>query len=75
MRWRELLRRPGRYNPAEDCLAGFTTEEFKAAAAAVDRGDQAPADALVARVGDEHGRCVAFAVLQFTGIDTSEAGR
>jgi hypothetical protein len=71
MNWRQLLR-GDRYNRAEDCLAGFTVEEFQAAARALDNGDQAPADALVDRADEQHERCVAAAVLQFVGIDASE---
>lgn len=72
MNWRQLLRRGDRYNRVEDCLRDFTVDEFQAAARALDEGNQAPADALVERVDEEHQQCVAFAVLQFVGLDVSE---
>jgi hypothetical protein len=50
-----------------DCLAAFTTAEVITAAAALDRGNQAPADALVKRTPQAHRRCMAFAILQHVG--------
>ena len=58
----------------DDCLAGITAEELKGAAQQLDAGDQGPADALIARGGTEHGRCIAFAILGLTA-DAGEEGR
>ena len=58
----------------ENCLAGITAEELKDAAQQLDAGDQAPADALIARGGTEHGRCVAFTILGLTA-DAGEEDR
>lgn len=63
-----------RSTPAENCLADFTFQELQDAAAKLDAGDSTKADALCARAGDEHGRCVAMAILHFTADASAEGG-
>jgi hypothetical protein len=53
----------------DDCLSGFTTDEFRQAAERLDQGDDSAAQALVGRAGPGHGRCAAMGVFRFVRVD------